>query len=259
MKDSLFGNKIAAVILIVLLLFFGLPVITHTFGTLFGGHHGDHHFEEDNPFGLAYTPYEELAVAGAAPEEEGETVSIGCLLAEADAERGESAAAVCASCHSFAEGGPNGTGPNLWNIVGREIASVSGFSYSSALRDLEGEWTYEKLDPYLYNSGEYVPGTAMNQKIRKDNKRANILAYLGTLTNGEPAPFPECEAAAEEGAETAEGEGEEDLSPMNQAAEEAADDADFEAPGPGETELDDSTVNTIDDESFEPANEDDQR
>lgn len=236
MKDSLFTNKLAAAILIVLLLFIGLPVISHTFIVLLEGHHGDHHYEEENPFGLAYTPYAELVGAAAAGAEEEEVVSLGCLLADADPARGERGAGICASCHSFNEGGANGTGPNLWNIVGRDIAGVAGFGYSSALEGLEGDWTYEKLDPYLYDSQAYVPGTQMAQKIRKDNKRADILAYLGTLTNGDPVPFPECVPPASD-----------EDTPMEEVAEDAADRADFEAPDPGEAELDDSTVNTMND------------
>ncbi|GGY46887.1 c-type cytochrome [Parvularcula lutaonensis] len=237
MKDPLFTNKLAAAILIVLLIFIGLPVIINTFVTLASGHHGDHHFDEENPFGLAYTPYSELVGAPAAAQEE-EKVSLGCLLAEADPERGKRGAGICASCHSFDQGGANGTGPALWNVVGRDIASVEGYSYSSALASMEGEWTYEKLDQYLYDSQAYVPGTQMAQKIRKDNKRADILAYLGTLTSGDPVPFPECVTSEE----MAEGD-----TPMEEAAESAADRADFEVPGPGEAELDDSTVNTMED------------
>lgn len=190
MKDSLFSNKLAAVVLIVLLLFIGLPVIVNTMSLVFGGHHG-HEYEEDNPFGLAYQPYAELAVSGAAKVEEVK-VSLGCLLAEADATRGQRSAGVCAACHSFDVGGANLTGPKLWNIVGRDIASVDGYDdYSGALSALEGEWTYDKLDQYLYNSTAYVPGTNMAQAIRKDNKRADILLYLGSLADS-PMEVPEC-------------------------------------------------------------------
>ncbi|NNU15794.1 cytochrome c family protein [Parvularcula sp. ZS-1/3] len=234
MKDSLFSNKLAAVVLIVLLLFIGLPVVVNTMGVVFGGHHG-HEYEEDNPFGLAYQPYAELAVSGGAQVEEVQ-VSLGCLLAEADATRGQRSAGVCAACHSFDAGGANLTGPKLWNVLGREVASVDGYGdYSGALKALGGDWTYDKLDQYLYNSSAYVPGTNMNQAIRKDNKRADILLYLGSLSDN-PIEVPECVPPAAEEA------------PMEEAAAEAADGVDFEAPGPGETELPDQEVNTMEDD-----------
>jgi cytochrome c len=250
MKDALFSNKLAAAVLIVLLLFIGLPVITNTMAEVFGGHHGDHHFEEDNPFGLSYTPYAELVGGAASTGEEEVEVSLGCLMQEASAERGARAAAICSSCHSFDEGGANGTGPNLWNVVGRDIASVGGYSYSGALQGLEGDWTYENLDPYLYDSQGFVSGTQMAQKIRKDGKRADILAYLGTLTSGEPAAYPECTPPAADGEAVAEGETSEGDTPMEEAAAGAADRTDFEVPEPGEETLPDSTVNNPGDDGY---------
>src|SRR5262245_43596571 len=37
------------------------------------------------------------------------------LLQSADAKRGEAAAKKCQTCHTFAKGGQNMVGPNLWN------------------------------------------------------------------------------------------------------------------------------------------------
>ena len=203
MNDNpLFSNKLAAAILVVLLVFLGLPVITHTFEALSGGHH-DHHYEESNPFGLAYKPYEELVGVTSAPQTAEVEESLGCLLAAADISRGQRGAALCASCHSFEKGGANGTGPNLWNVVNRDIASVDGYGYTAALSGYGGAWTYENLDQYLYDSGAMVAGTAMAQKIRKSNKRADILAYLGSLSDSGQVAFPECVPPATE-TETAE-------------------------------------------------------
>ncbi len=200
MKDPLFGNKVAGAILATLLLFVGLPVIFKTVQTLAGGHHGDHHASEENPFDLAYIPYSQLQVSGA-PQEEEVKVSLGCLMADASAERGARGALVCTSCHSLEQGGGNGTGPALWGIMGRQVASVGGFGYTGALQELGGDWDFEKMDAYLANSQAYVPGTQMVQRISKDNKRADILAYLATLTDGEQLAFPECIPPAEEVAE----------------------------------------------------------
>lgn len=188
MNDPLLSNKIAAAILTALLLIFGLPQLAKAlFG---GGHHGGGGGE----LHLAYGGDLDLG-AGAAAAEEAPKVDLGTLLAGASASGGERRAALCRSCHTFEEGGANGTGPNLWGVVGRELASHAGFNYTSALKDAGGVWTYERLDLYLKNSQEYVPGTAMVQRFPRDDQRADILAYLGSLS-ANPVPFPEPAAAA---------------------------------------------------------------
>ena len=190
MKDELYGNTIAMAGLTAALLFFAPPVIMKTVDTL-SHHGGDHHGEEhsdDNPLGLAYNPAE-LVFANAGATVVEPEVDLGTLLAAASADKGARSAAVCKSCHSFEQGGANSTGPNLWNIVGKEVAAADGFKYSKAVTDFGGTWTYDRLDGYLENSQKYIPGTAMVQKIRKEEKRADILAYLQTLSSA-PVPFP---------------------------------------------------------------------
>lgn len=195
MNDPLLSNKIAAAILTALLLIFGLPQLTKA---LFGG--GGHHGGGEEELHLAYGGELDLG-ASAGPAEEAPKVDLGTLLANASASAGERRAALCRSCHTFEEGGANGTGPNLWGVVGRELASHAGFNYTSALKDAGGVWTYERLDHYLMNSQEYIPGTAMVQRFPRDDQRADILAYLGSLA-ASPAPFPEpAPAATEEAAE----------------------------------------------------------
>ena len=190
MQDPLFTNKIAAASLTALLLIFGLPQLTAAiFG---GGEHGGGHAEELH---LAYCCVELESTAATGGEEEA-PYDLGALLANASASGGERRAALCQSCHTFEQGGANGTGPNLWNVVGRPVGSVSGFNYTSVLQGDGGEWSYDRLDAYLRNSQEYMPGTAMVQRFPRDNQRADILAYLGSLS-ANPEPFPEPSAVAE--------------------------------------------------------------
>lgn len=183
MKDPLFSNKIAFSGLFALLLIFGLPQLTAALTG--GGHHGGHGDE----LHLAYGGELDLG-ASAGPVEAAPKVDLGTLLANASAAGGERRSALCKSCHTFEQGGANGTGPNLWDIVGRDVASTPGFNFTSALTDAGGAWTYDRLDQYLKNSQEYVPGTAMVQRFAKDEQRADILAYLSTLSDS-PVPFPE--------------------------------------------------------------------
>ena len=115
---------------------------------------------------------------------------LGTLLAAADAAKGERAARVCMSCHTFEQGGPNRVGPNLWAVVGRDIGSHAGFNYSNALRTHPGNWTYDELDHYLASPARAIPGNKMSfAGLRKPQDRANLLAYLRSLSPS-PVPFP---------------------------------------------------------------------
>jgi cytochrome c len=53
-------------------------------------------------------------------------VSLGTLLASADPAKGAATAKACMACHDFTKGGPNKTGPNLFDVVERGIASHEG-------------------------------------------------------------------------------------------------------------------------------------
>ena len=117
-------------------------------------------------------------------------VDLATALAAADATKGRQTAQVCTSCHTFDQGGPNGTGPNLWGVVGRDIASHGGFAYSPAFTAQTGAWTYERLDNYLTNPAKAIPGNKMGfAGLRRVQDRANVLAFLRTFS-ASPAPFP---------------------------------------------------------------------
>lgn len=67
--------------------------------------------------------------------------------------------ASCSSCHSLA--GQSEAGPPLNGVVGRDIASVEGYGYSQALRDMDGVWTEQRLRAFIANPSAVAPGTAM--------------------------------------------------------------------------------------------------
>lgn len=125
------------------------------------------------------------AVAPSAP------LDLGTLLAQADAGAGQQKARVCMSCHDFQKGGPNRIGPNLWGVVGRDVASVSGFAYSPAMIAHPGGWGYDALFAYLGSPAREVPGTKMSfAGLRRPEDRAAIIKYLATL-NDRPLPLPQ--------------------------------------------------------------------
>jgi len=125
-------------------------------------------------------------------------VDLGTLLASADAERGKGTAKLCASCHTFDQGGANRVGPNLWGVVGRDVGGQGGFAYSPAVAGHPGAWTYEELDRYLASPARAIPGNKMAfNGVRNPKDRANLLAYLATL-GGARVPYPPPRPAAAE-------------------------------------------------------------
>ena len=123
----------------------------------------------------AAAPAEQPAAAALEP--------IGPLLAKADPKKGEQLAKICTTCHTFAKGGANKIGPNLWDVAEEEIASVPGYQFSAALeKDKNEKWDPEKLNQWLYNPQSFAKGTKMTfAGFPKAQDRADVIAYLETL------------------------------------------------------------------------------
>lgn len=116
-------------------------------------------------------------------------------VAAMDEAKGAKVFKKCQSCHNVDPGGPNGTGPALYGVVGNDIASHEGYSFSAALTGLVGEWTYEALDGYLTKPSAYAPGTKMNfVGLKKPEDRAAVIQYL-RLADPEPSPLPVAKSA----------------------------------------------------------------
>lgn len=134
-----------------------------------GGGHGEGHEQ-------AYVIEVEGGEEEAAEVEE--EVDFAALMASADAAKGEKVFNKCKACHKL-EDGANGTGPHLYNIVGRTIAAVDGYGYSEVLAGMEEPWNYDNLSGFLENPKGWAPGTKMGfAGLRKVEDRANVIAYL---------------------------------------------------------------------------------
>ena len=135
------------------------------------------------------------------PKEADKAAPIAPLMAKASAEKGKAAIAPCKACHTFEKGGKNGVGPNLWNVVMQNKANNPNFSYSSALKEKQGPWTYEELSAFIEKPQQFAKGTKMTfAGILQAEKRADIIAYLRSLSDN-PAPLPQAGAAQGDGAQ----------------------------------------------------------
>jgi cytochrome c len=121
-------------------------------------------------------------------------VPIATLLATADAAKGEAVFKKCTACHTIAQGGANGIGPNLWAALGKPHGHVAGFAYSDALKGVPGNWDWEGMDKWLANPKKYAPGTKMTfAGLGNPEERANLLVYLNA--QGSNLPLPAAPAA----------------------------------------------------------------
>jgi cytochrome c len=109
--------------------------------------------------------------------------------ASPDAAAGQKVAKICSTCHSFNKDEAAKMGPNLYGIVGAKHAHMAGFSYSDAMNALADKaWTAEELNIFLTDPRAHIPGTKMTfAGIKNDSDRANVIAWLMTLTD-KPEP-----------------------------------------------------------------------
>jgi cytochrome c len=106
------------------------------------------------------------------------------LMASATAQAGQDVAKKCTQCHSFEKGGPNKIGPNLYGVVGEEIATgAGGFQFSEALKaHSKDKWDEETLNQWLYKPQAFAKGTKMTfAGLPKAEDRANLIKYLESL------------------------------------------------------------------------------
>lgn len=187
MSDLTF-NKIAGGVLLTGLVIFGLREAS---SIVFAKH-------EVEKAGYEIAVQEEGAEGGAAAVET--LPDWNAVLTPANVAAGQAVSAKCAACHKFDASNANGTGPGLWDVVGRKPAAHAGFNYSTAMKDFAGKapvWDYDHLYEFLKAPGKYVSGTNMTfVGLKKSEDRVAIIAYMHSLGSKLPVPPPRPAAAA---------------------------------------------------------------
>ena len=85
----------------------------------------------------------------------------------------------CRTCH-MAKEGDNRLGPNLYKVVGRKAGSLPDYNYSSAMKEADFVWDEDKLDRFIANPDEVIPGNNMKPYggLASRDERAKIIAFL---------------------------------------------------------------------------------
>ena len=94
----------------------------------------------------------------------------------------EQAGSICPAQGMIGAKAKNRVGPQLNNIIGREIAVLEDYKYSKAMKayaEQEPVWSEAVLDAYLANPRKAVKGTRMSfAGLRKEKDRHNVIEYM---------------------------------------------------------------------------------
>lgn len=107
-----------------------------------------------------------------------------------DAVRGRHVFRKCAVCHVINPGSTALLAPPLNDVLGRQAATHTGFEYSDIMR-LAGQkglvWTKEALNYFLDRPEQFIPGTYMTFAGLEPQERADVIAYLDSLSRATAA------------------------------------------------------------------------
>jgi cytochrome c len=93
-----------------------------------------------------------------------------------DAVRGKAAFEKrCTGCHAMEA---DRKGPRLAGVFGRKAGSVTGFTYSTGLKNLGVTWNDATLEKWLSDPDMMVPDNNMSFSVPKAEERRDLIAFL---------------------------------------------------------------------------------
>jgi len=175
--DSFEINKIVAAVIVVFLVVFGIGKIS------------DIVFHVEKPNTSAY----KVEVSTASSTQDSNTdqlVDITALLAMGNLDDAKKVWKKCSACHSIKKGGKNKIGPALYNVLGRNVATLDDYKYSKALATYGKSWTFEKMNGFLTKPQAYIKGTKMAfAGLKNEKDRASIILFMNQNSDN-PLPLP---------------------------------------------------------------------
>ena len=137
------------------------------------------------------------------------TFALGLLPVGASAQdvaAGQTVFGKCKACHRVESGNEvivkgGRTGPNLWNVIGRQVGSLQDFNFGPGMQALLPKniiWDEALLIEYLADPTAWVKKmgeddslkSKMTFKLPKPEDAANVAAYLRSLSPNAPAEAP---------------------------------------------------------------------
>ncbi len=162
-------------------------------GDMLGGSSGEHatteHVADAGDAGMGDTAHEPMDHQantdhedGAADDMTGEHAAEVVAALVGDAAAGaKTAKKKCGTCHTFGSGEGHKVGPNLFGVMVRGRAAAEGYKYSANIKAMGGAWSDADLDTFLADPKAFVKGSKMSLKTKKEQERADVIAFVKTL------------------------------------------------------------------------------
>jgi cytochrome c len=87
--------------------------------------------------------------------------------------------AKCSACHSVDE---HRVGPAHAGVLGRRAGKAKDYEYSEALAKSKLVWNAQTLQAWLTEPEKLIPGQRMGYRLSLPQERADVVAYLATLS-----------------------------------------------------------------------------
>jgi cytochrome c len=101
-------------------------------------------------------------------------------FADGDPAKGKAIFGQCSGCHATTQ--QDKIGPHLAGVFGRRAGTVPGFHYSKAMAGSATVWNEQTLDTFLAGPSKMFPGSSMPVSLRNAQDRADVIAYLKSLS-----------------------------------------------------------------------------